>query len=116
MRRHTYGAERWTLALAWVRHRCYTDIVPTKYRRHAITETPTVRAALDALREELPDQRLDLAELLVLGAREKLARLRMGEAGRVALRHRLAERVRRRELPVEPAAADEVRRVGWARA
>lgn len=49
--------------------------MPTKRPRHGITETPLVQAALDELRKELRDQRLDLGELVVLGAREKLLRL-----------------------------------------
>jgi acetylornithine deacetylase/succinyl-diaminopimelate desuccinylase-like protein len=38
-----------------VRHRCYTHAMPTRRRRHAITETPPVEAALDELREALGD-------------------------------------------------------------
>jgi hypothetical protein len=96
-------------------HRCYTCLVPTKRRRHAITETPPVQAALDDLRRAIGEERLDIAELVVLGAREKLARLRRGELQAVRLRRRLAERIRSRTLPVDPAAATEVRRTGWAR-
>ncbi len=61
-----------------VRHRCYSEPVPTKRRRHAITETPPVQEALDELREELGDEQLQLSELVILGAREKLALLRAG--------------------------------------
>jgi hypothetical protein len=104
----------WTSPVA-VQHRCYTGAVPTKYRRHAITETPTVRAALDELREELKSERIDLGELVVLGAREKLAQARLVEADRATLRRRLADRVRRLEVLVDPDAAEEVRRTGWAR-
>lgn len=98
-----------------VQHRCYTGLVPTKHRRHAITETPTVRAALDELRGELKGERIDLGELVVLGAREKLAQVRLAEADRATLRRRLADRMRRREVLVDPDAAEEVRRTGWAR-
>jgi hypothetical protein len=87
--------------------------MPTKRRRHAITETPPVQAALDDLRDALAGERVDVAELVILGAREKLAQLRKGELKRMRLRHRLAERVRTRSLPVDPIAADEVRRTGW---
>jgi hypothetical protein len=89
--------------------------VPTKHRRHAITETPDVRAALDELRHELGARRIEFGELLILGAREKAAQLR-GERDNVAGRRRqLADRVRRRDIPADRTAADEVRRSGWAR-
>jgi len=88
--------------------------MPTKRRRHAITETPPVQAALDELRRELGKDDLELAELVILGAREKLERLRAGDE-RVALRRQLADRIRTREVPVDSRAAEEVRRSGWAR-
>jgi hypothetical protein len=72
--------------------------VPTARRRHAITETPPVQAALD--------------ELIVLGAREKVAQLRERQQ---TLRQRLAQRMRDRRVPVDPDAAEHVRRTGWAR-
>jgi hypothetical protein len=80
-----------------------------------VTETPPVRAALDALRGELGERRPDLGELLILGANAKLAQLRADRADVVQRRRELAERVRRREGPLDVAAADEVRRSGWAR-
>jgi hypothetical protein len=98
-----------------VRHRCYTRAIPTKHPRHAITETPRVRAALDELRSELGESRPDLGELVVLGANAKLAQLRADRANVSARRRELADRVRRRDLPADVEAADEVRRSGWAR-
>jgi hypothetical protein len=98
-----------------VRHRCYTPCVPTRRRRHAVTETPPVQAALDELRQALGDDRVELGELVILGAREKLARVRAEHDDTAALRRRLADRIRRREIPADRAAADEVRRAGWAR-
>lgn len=89
--------------------------MPTKRSRHAITETPPVQAALDELRRELGRDRLELSELVILGAKEKLTRVRAGAAHSTRLRRRLAERVRSRELPVDLAAAEEVKRSGWAR-
>jgi len=89
--------------------------VPTKRRRHAITETPPVQAALDELRAELHSDRLELSELVILGAQAKVARVRAEHDQAVVLRRRLADRVRSRDLPVDRAAADEVRRSGWAR-
>jgi len=90
-------------------------IVPTRRRRHAITETPPVQAALDELREALGDDRLEMGELVILGAQQKLARVRADRDDTAALRRRLADRIRRREIPADRAAADEVRRAGWAR-
>jgi hypothetical protein len=89
--------------------------VPTKRRRHAITETPPVEAALDELRQELGDAPLNLGELVVLGAREKLHRLRLTDARTAALRRSLADRIRAGNVPVDLEAAEEVRRTGWAR-
>lgn len=89
--------------------------MPTRHRRHAITETPPVKAALDELREELGTDRIPLAELIILGANEKLTRLRNARSDAVRLRRRLAERIRTRDIPVDRAAAEEVRRSGWAR-
>lgn len=89
--------------------------MPTKHRRHAITETPSVQAALDELREELGDSRLELGELVILGARAKVAQLRAQHDDTVGRRRQLADRIRRREIPADRTAADEVRRAGWAR-
>jgi hypothetical protein len=89
--------------------------MPTKRRRHAITETPPVEAALDELRAALGDERVEMGELVILGAQEKLARVRAEQEDTSALRRRLAERVRRRDISADRAAADEVRRAGWAR-
>jgi len=90
-------------------------IVPTRRRRHAVTETPPVQAALDELREALGDDRVEMGELVILGAREKLARVRAERDDTVALRRSLADRIRRRDIPADRAAADEVRRAGSAR-
>ena len=102
-----------------VEQRCRTgvtlSIMPTNRRRHAITETVPVQAALDELRRELGGDQVELAELVILGAHAKVARLRSGRGAQQALRERLAQRIRTRRLPVEPKAAEEVRRTGWAR-
>jgi hypothetical protein len=89
--------------------------VPTTRPRHAITETPPVKEALDELRDALGDERVRLGELVILGAREKLAQVRAERQDGAARRRRLAERVRSRALPVDPLAAERVRRSGWAR-
>jgi hypothetical protein len=89
--------------------------MPTRRRRHAITETPPVQAALDELRAALGDDRLEMGELVILGAQQKLARVRANRDDTATLRRRLADRIRRRDIPADRAAADEVRRAGWAR-
>jgi hypothetical protein len=89
--------------------------MPTNRRRHAITETPPVEEALDELRGELDAERIQLGELVILGARAKLAQIRAERGATAERRRRLAERVRSRALPVDPEAAERVRRSGWAR-
>lgn len=89
--------------------------MPTKHRRHAITETPDVQAALDELRHELGERRIEFGELLILGAREKAAQLRGEREGVAERRRRLADRVRRHDVPADREAADDVRRSGWTR-
>ena len=97
-------------------HRCYTRfIMPTNRRRHAITETPPVEAALDELRRELGSDRVELGELVILGAGAKLAAIRADREGGATARRRLADRVRTRAVEVDADAADEVRSSGWAR-
>ncbi len=89
--------------------------MPTQNRRHAITETPPVKAALDELRGELGDGRVEFGELVILGAQQKVAQLRAERDDTASRRRQLASRIRRRDVPVDRAAADEVRRAGWAR-
>ena len=86
--------------------------MPTKHPRHAITETPRVKEALDALRAELNGERPDLADLVVVGAQAKLARLRSDDQRRRALREDLVKRIRSRDLDLDPALADEAKRAG----
>jgi hypothetical protein len=85
--------------------------MPTKRRRHMITETPPVEEALEELRVALGNDRVDFAELVMIGARAKARDLRGdGIAGRRA-RSRLAESVRARALPLDVEAADAVKRL-----
>ncbi len=85
--------------------------MPTKRRRHAITETPPVEEALKELRDELNGERVDLGELVILGAREKLAGLRAEEGRNAKLRRELADAILNRELtPIDPEVAAEARR------
>jgi hypothetical protein len=89
--------------------------IPTKRPRHAITETEPVREALEELRHELGEGKIELGELVILGAREKAARLRAERVDVTQRRKALADRVRRGDVATDRAAADEVRRSGWAR-
>lgn len=98
-----------------VSYRCCTSLVPTARRRHAITETPPVQEALDELRGELGTDRVELGELVVLGAAAKLASIRAERDSDAKLRRRLADRVRSRNLPVDVHAAELARQAGWAR-
>lgn len=70
---------------------------------------------MDELRREMGTDRVELGELVVLGAGAKLAAIRAQRDGDAALRRRLADRVRSRGVPADVAAADRVRRSGWAR-
>jgi hypothetical protein len=89
--------------------------MPTKYRRRAVTETPPVKAALGRLQLELRSDRVDLGELIVLGAEAKVEALRADGEDRAAKLRRLADRIRARDLGVDLEAAEEVRRKGWVR-
>ena len=77
-----------------------------------VTETAPVKAALDQLRAELGDERVDFGELVVLGANAKAEALRRSRPEAVAARRWLADSVRGADLPVDSAAADAVKRHG----
>jgi hypothetical protein len=64
------------------------------------------------LRSRTGGERIDYAELVVLGARTKVRQLPDdAEAARTAAR-RLAGMVRGRSIPVDAQTADEVKRIG----
>jgi hypothetical protein len=87
--------------------------VPTTHPRHSITETPTMRAALDELRR--CGERIRFGDLVIRGAQARLRELgddREEEARRLELRRQLVEQLHTGEgLDVE--AAYEVREHGW---
>lgn len=97
---------------------CYTSVtltrMPTKRPRHAVTETPPVKEALDELRRELNGERIDFGELVTLGARAKASRMRAEQ--NAELRRRFADEIRSGQLAglIDLEAADLVRRHGWA--
>jgi hypothetical protein len=87
--------------------------MPTRHRRHSITETPRVREALEPLRHR--GLKVDLADLLVLGAEQRARQLEAEQAEeerRRELRLQLIERLRTGE-GLDVAAAYEVRETGW---
>jgi hypothetical protein len=88
--------------------------MPTARRRHAITETPPVQEALDELRAELGTDKVPMGEIVMLGARAKLAEMRAERADIMKRRRRLAERIRNREPLGDPKAAEEAKR-SWVR-
>jgi hypothetical protein len=88
--------------------------MPTSRRRHAITETPPVQAALDELRRELGSDRVELGELVVLGAEAKVAALRASRQHDDAKLRSLADRIRSGDVFVDLDAATEAR-ASWVR-
>lgn len=87
--------------------------MPTTRPRHTITETPLLQEELDRLRAEAGSAKLDFAELVLLGAREKRRQLEQdGDAARAA-RERLARYIRQGEHDPELVRlADEVKTLG----
>ncbi len=86
--------------------------MPTRHPRHAVTETPRVRAALDDLRSRGID--FTLGELVVRGAEARLAESAQ-ESSQRALRARLAATLRDGTHGLDPASLDEARERGWTR-
>lgn len=90
--------------------------MPTTKPRHAVTETGAVAQALAELRAEPGGEDVPISELVVIGARTLAAEKRADREASHALRAMLAERVLAGGPGLgDPAAADEVRRTGWAR-
>jgi hypothetical protein len=86
--------------------------MPTAHPRHTITETPPVKEALDALRARVGNERIDYAELVVLGARLKTRQLPDDARAAREAAQRLAAMIRQRSIPVDVQAADEVKHLG----
>lgn len=95
-----------------VQHGATLAWMPTSHPRHTITETPVVHAALEELRAALGRERIDFAELTVLGARSKLRELRRESPEVEAARARLVREIREGRFEPDIAAADEVKRLG----
>ena len=86
--------------------------MPTSHPRHTITETPRVSEALDELRAALGRERIDFAELTILGARAKLGELRKDSPEVRAARESLLHEIREGTIELDIAAADEVKYLG----
>ena len=84
--------------------------MPTKYPRSQITKTPELQGALDELKAELGHD-ISLSVITLAGARTLLNEAR----AKHELKTKLLKRIRTRTIPVDPNAADEVRRTGWTR-
>lgn len=88
--------------------------MPTSRPRHTITETPPVQEALDELRSELGEDRLELPELVIRGAREMTQELRGRKQSVQDARLRLARSIREGtgvDLD-EVRLAEEAKRIG----
>jgi hypothetical protein len=87
--------------------------MPTVHPRHMITETPPVQEALNELRARLDGERIDYAELVILGARAKARQLPDQRREAREARRQLAEWILTSSGPkMDIAAADEVKHLG----
>lgn len=87
--------------------------MPTRHRRHSITETPPVREALDSLRRR--GERVRLDDLVIRGARDRLREIEVGhgaEIEKAQLRRELIEQLRTGD-GLDVVAAYEVSEHGW---
>ena len=87
--------------------------MPTKHPRHAITETPVLKAVLDRLRDLSGEARLNWGELVALGAEEKMRRMQADRERAAAIRKAAAQEIRNGTADADVAAADEVKQSGW---
>jgi hypothetical protein len=88
--------------------------VPTKRKRHSVTETDEVGVALRRV-EAATGTRPDLAELVVLGSEVKISKAtehRERDQAQAQLRARFLERTRTGE-GIDLDALDRVRAAGW---
>jgi hypothetical protein len=87
--------------------------MPTARPRHTITETRPVHEALDELRAKLNGDRIDFAELVILGARAKARRLPDRDEQARQAGEDIADWILNGTGPkVDIAAADEVKHLG----
>lgn len=91
-------------------HGATLTIVPTTRPRHTITETAPVQEALDELRRELGEDRIELPDLVIRGARDKVRELRIRRSADERKLDSLVEGIEAGALGLEPEIADEARR------
>lgn len=84
--------------------------MPTTRPRHTITETPPVQEALDELRRELGEDRVELPDLVIRGAREKAREVRAQRSSDERKLASLVDAIEARGLGLDPEAAAEARR------
>lgn len=90
--------------------------MPTKHRRHAITETGAVAEALAQLRAAVGPNGFTLSELVVLGAQRRIFEHALQDAARRRRRALLVERIRSGTLSsVTGEEFDQLRRSMWVR-
>jgi hypothetical protein len=83
--------------------------MPTTRPRHTITETPPVQAALDDLRRELGEDRIELPDLVIRGARERLREVRAQHSDGRRRLDGLLEAMETGAVKLDPAIAEEAR-------
>jgi hypothetical protein len=83
--------------------------MPTTRPRHTITETPPVQAALDELRRELGEDRIELPDLVIRGARERLREVRAQHNDDRRRLDGLLEAMETGAVKLDPARAEEAR-------
>ncbi|HEX5593380.1 MAG TPA: hypothetical protein VFX35_08535 [Solirubrobacterales bacterium] len=87
--------------------------MPTTRPRHMITETDPVKAALDELRRLQGGEKVELADLVIRGAEDKIRELRAQSEPARQAREDIAEWIRCGNGPeVDLAAAEEVKHLG----
>lgn len=84
--------------------------MPTTRPRHTITETPPVQEALDELRRELGEDRVELPDLVIRGARERVRELRIRRSADGRRLSSLIDAIEAGDLGLDPVLADEARR------
>jgi hypothetical protein len=87
--------------------------VPTTRPRHTITETEPVREALDELRRVQGGKRVELPDLVIRGAKDKVRELMAESKSASRGRQEIAEWIRTGNGPkVDIAAAAEAKHLG----
>ena len=102
------GPDKWLVA----EQKVCLETDPAAARAEVAKLGVIAQEALDELRSRLGGERIDYAELVVLGARAKARQLPDDAKTARAAAQRLAGMVRDRSIPVDVRAADEVKRLG----